>query len=604
MSQVDLKQAVQQLLNEALKQYKVPAATFAHGLPVEHPLEAHGDYASPVAFALAKQLKKKPDAIAAEVAKLLQSEVKKTSVDACGYKGPADVLFTKIEAKGPFVNFSLSTQFLGNLLVHINERGDKFGTRPLDNAGKVGSSKKAKAETIVVEYSGVNIGKPFSIGHLRSTVNGAAIASLLEAVGYKVVRLNYLGDWGTQFGKLIAGFKHWGDEAALKTKPIEELMRVYVKFHEESVKDEKLNDEAREWFRKLEAGDKEALGLWQRFVDVSLTHAKKIYALLETPFDKLDEGEAQYRDKLKDILALLTKHKLLKKSQGATIVDLEAEGLPPLLVQKTDEASLYATRELAAAIERQKKYKFSAMLYEVGQEQELHFKQVFTVLKKLGYKWASSLEHIGHGLYRMGGKKMSTRAGRVADMLEILEEAIARAQKVIADKNPGLKNADVIARQVGIGAVKYNDLSQNRLHSIDFDFDRMLSLEGNSAPYLQYTHARIKSILRKAAASPSAAGTKPDMQRATFTNPAEHTLARRLVRYPEVVADAARRRMPHLLATELYELASRFNLFYQEAPVLKEEEPTRAERLMLCRATAQVLENGLALLGIHAPEEM
>ncbi|MFO0704553.1 MAG: arginine--tRNA ligase [Candidatus Andersenbacteria bacterium] len=600
MAQIDLKQAIAQILDEALKQYKAPLASEGPApvaIPVEHPLEAHADYASPVAFMLAKQLKKKPADIAAELVPVIRAVVKKMSVDACGYKGTAVALFEKIEATGPFINFSLSQPFLTHLVAHINQRGDKFGTRPLTDA-----TGKAKNQTIVVEYSGVNIGKPFSIGHLRSTVNGAAIASLLEAVGYTTVRLNYLGDWGTQFGKLIAGFKKWGDETALKKSPITELMRVYVRFHDELAKDDSLAQEARAWFRKLEQGDREALGLWQRFVDVSLAHAKKIYALLETPFDRIDEGEAQYRGDLKTVMELLAKKGLLKKSQGATIVDLESQKLPPLLVQKTDEASLYATRELAAAIARQKKYQFSAMLYEVGLEQELHFRQVFTVLHLLGFTWANSLEHIGHGLYRMQGKKMSTRAGRVADMLEILEEAIERAQKVIASKNPALKNKDVIARQVGIGAVKYNDLSQNRLHTIDFDFDRMLSLEGNSAPYLQYTHARIKSIVRKAqSAQPPGPATAKD---AVTNDPVEQLLARRLVRYPEVVAEAAQRRMPHLLATELFELASRFNLFYQKVPVLKATEEQRTARLALCQATAQVLQNGLALLGIHAPHEM
>jgi len=583
MAQIDLQHTIKEALFEAVTTYlKGEASPFASAeqLPLEHPIEAHGDYASPVAFALAKRVKKNPAEVAKEIAAIITAEPDKKFVEIIG----------NVSVTGPFINMTLAPEFLEQLPRSINKLGSKYGT-----------SKAGKKQRIVIEYSGVNIGKPFNIGHLRSTVNGTAIGNLLEATGSRVVRLNYLGDWGTQFGKLIAGFKQWGNEQALKDTPIEELMRVYVKFHEEAAKDERLIEEGREWFRKLEAGDKEALRLWQEFVDVSLAHAKKIYTLLETPFDRMEEGEAQYRGDLKKILGLLEAKGLLKKSQGATIVDLEAEKMPPLLVQKTDEASLYATRELAAAIARQKKYKFSAMLYEVGLEQQLHFKQVFTVLKKMGFAWADQLEHIGHGLYRMGGKKMSTRAGRTSGMYEILLEAIERAKKVIASKNPDLKNADEIARQVGIGAVKYNDLSQNRLHSIDFDFDRMLSLEGNSAPYLQYTHARIKSILRKAEAGEGSALAE---QTEAAVDPVELLLARRLVRYPEVVAEAARRRMPHLLATELYELASRFNLYYQKVPVLKAAEPARAQRIKLIAAVAQTLENGLGLLGIHAPDEM
>jgi arginyl-tRNA synthetase len=589
MAQPDLQYSIKEALFAAVTSYlkqaepnAATAAAFASAeqLPLEHPIEAHGDYASPVAFALAKQLKKNPAEVAKAIVEILQSAQDKKFSAIVG----------SISATGPFINMTLAPEFLQQLPRLITKLGSKYGT-----------SKAGKKETIVIEYSGVNIGKPFSIGHLRSTVNGTAISNLLEATGHKVVRLNYLGDWGTQFGKLIAGFKRWGSADALKATPIEELMRVYVKFHEEAAKDDKLIEEGREWFRKLESGDKEALKLWQEFVDVSLAHAKKIYALLETPFDHMQEGEAQYRKDLPKIMKLLEAKGLLKKSQGATIVDLEAENMPPLLVQKTDEASLYATRELAAAIARQKKYKFSSMLYEVGLEQQLHFKQVFTVLKKLGFEWADQLEHIGHGLYRMGGKKMSTRAGRTSGMYEILLESIERAKKVIASKNPDLKNADEIAQQVGIGAVKYNDLSQNRLHSIDFDFDRMLSLEGNSSPYLQYTHARIQSILRKAKSDePATTNDKENPEAAQV----EQLLVRRLVRYPEVIAAAAQRRMPHLLATELFELASRFNLFYQKVPVLKAQKEQREARVELCKAVAQVLKNGLGLLGIHAPDEM
>ncbi|MFH0831031.1 MAG: arginine--tRNA ligase [Parcubacteria group bacterium] len=595
MAQQNLQDYVRAFLRDGIRHYT--GQPFTNTVPVEHPVESRGDYASSVAFTLAKALKKKPDQVARELVAELTKHLTHHTATLAGFTARAGDFFETITAVGPFINIKLSKKFLGRLVGHIVKSAEEYGHAVLP-----------EPKTVVVEYSGVNIGKPFGIGHLRSTVNGVAIANLLETQGYKVVRLNYLGDWGTQFGKLIAGYLHWGDERALVREPIAELQRVYVKFHDEVAKapDEKLIDEAREWFRKLEAGDLKALKLWQRFRSASLVHANKIYALLETVFDEPEEGEAKYRDKTTAVLELLKKHGLLTKSKGAQIVNLEDVGLPPLLLQKTDEASLYATRELAAAIERHKKYAFSCMLYEVGQEQELHFKQVFAVLNKLGFGWAKDLEHIKHGLYRLKGRKMSTRAGRSADMLAILNEAVERASQVIAAKNPAIKNKKETARQVGIGAIKYNDLSQNRRHAIEFDFDRMLSLEGNSAPYLQYTHARIQSILRKAQIKPAelvelkVSRVDPDK----LSQPQELILARRLVRYPEIVATAAQRRMPHLVATELFELASRFNLFYQVVPVLKAPQQERSNRLVLCAAVATVLKNGLGLLGIHAPDEM
>ncbi|MFO0702658.1 MAG: arginine--tRNA ligase [Candidatus Andersenbacteria bacterium] len=553
----------------------------ASKIPVEHPdAETHGDYASAVSFQLAKQRKQQPAAVAAALADKLNAAISKGGT-------PLD----RAVAAGPFVNLWLSAAYLEEQVAEALE------PRP--------QPAPSGAPTIV-EYCGVNIGKPFSIGHLRSTVNGDAIANLLAATGRKVVRMNYLGDWGTQFGKLIVGWKKWGDAAALESDPVRELVRVYVKFHEEADRDPDLVEQGRAWFRKLETKDPEATKLWQTFREASLRNADAILAMLEVTFDEVS-GEAQYADKLDGVLQLLTKKKLLSKSKGATIVDLEAEKLPPLLLQKTDEGSLYATRELAAAIDRYERYHFDEMLYEVGIEQELHFRQVFATLRKAGLPWAGKLEHVPHNLYAVGGKKMSTRAGRVADMKEILDEAITRADKVIAAKNPDLKDRATVARQVGIGAVKYHDLSQSRLTTIEFDFDRMLSLEGNSAPYLQYTHARVMSVLARAGLTLEQVRglTPPAASAAAGANaPEEQLLRRRLVRFDEAVTLAAERRMPHVLATELYELATRFNAFYATQPILKADEPARTARLRLAAAVASLLARGLVLLGIHAPAEM
>jgi arginyl-tRNA synthetase len=590
----DLELGLQHIIKDGVTHLLGKEAEFSLPIPLVRPEEAHGDFASPIAFQLAKQLKRPAPQLAKDLLEHITKHLEHHEVVIAGKKWSGADLIDRLETAGPFINIWLSVGFLTEHLGAVLKEGQKFG-----------QVKLKKQPTIVLEFSGVNIGKPFSIGHLRSTVNGAAIGNLLEAAGNKVIRVNYIGDWGTQFGKLIAAYKHWSNAEKVAADPINELQRIYVKFHEEAEKDSKLADEGRAWSKKLEEGDTDAIKLWTLFRKESLAHAKQIYALLETNFTKGedDDGEARYRDKLGEVLELLKEKKLLKKSQGAQIVDLEDQKLPPFLVQRSDEASLYATRELAAAIERQKKYRYDAMLYEVGQEQELHFKQTFAVLRKLGFPWAEKLEHIKHGHYNLKGKKMRTRAGTVADMKAILVEAIARAKRVIQEKNPELKNIDATAQQVGIGAVKYNDLSQNRLHAIDFDFDRMLSLEGNSAPYLQYTQARIQSIFRKADLK-FADQKVPTSTDALFDEKEERTLLRRLTRYPEVVRVAAEKRLPHLLATELYELASRFNLFYGKLSVLKADKIEKAERLALCAAVATLLRNGLQILGIHAPEEM
>lgn len=553
---------------------------FADSIPLEHPEESRGDYASAVAFKLTKLLKEKPDQIAKNIVTEINTQ-----------KNLGD-LVEKVEAVGPFINFWLSKKYLTMLVGQILKAPAKYGT-----------IQKKKPLKIVVEFSGVNIGKPFGIGHLRSTVNGAAIANILETTGNKVVRVNYLGDWGTLFGKLITGFKHWGKKAALDKDTMQELQRVYIKFHDQLLKNPKLLDEARNWFLKLENNDPEALKQWRVIRAASLKNAKEIYQLLGTKFDDLEDGESRYRGELDKIIKLLRQKKLLKKSQGATIIDLSHEKLPPVLVERNDEASLYATREIAAAITRQKKYKFDVILHEVGIEQELHFRQIITVLKKMGFKWADHIEHIKHGHYALAGQRLRSRAGKTADMKQLLQEAIVRAKKVIQKKNPTLKNKEKVATQVGIGAVKYHDLSQNRLTNIEFDFDRMLSLEGNSAPYLQYTYARIQSVLDKAKVDLKKIA-KLKFEPNVLVEPEEQILLRRLVRYPEVVEEAAQKRLPHLIATELYELASCFNLFYGRHQVIKAEEQKCANRLILCAVTAIILKNGLALLGIETPEHM
>lgn len=597
MKNSELQVGLQHILREGVEHVLGSGKSFSGEIPLERPQENRGDYATTVAFMLAKLTGGKPVDIAKDLVKHLVAHSGEHELTVLGKKWPASQVIDRIEQTGPFVNIWLSKQFLLAHAEFVLAQKEKFGRRTVQ-----------KPETVIVEYSSPNIGRPFSIGNLRSTVIGDALARLIESQGHKVIRLNYPGDWGTQFGKLISAYKRWADPKAMKENAPLELQRVYVKFHEEAVKHPELIEEGRTWFSKLEKGDAEALELWKNFRSSSLEAYQKVWDLLGVTFDEVS-GESFYRDKLGDVLKLLESKGLLTTSQGAQIIDLTAEGLPPVLMQKSDEGSLYATRELAAAIDRQERFHFDRMLYEVGIEQELHFKQFFTVLKKLGFAWAGDLdgsprlEHIRHGLYAVGGKKMSTRAGRSTNVDDLLAEAINRAEKVIAEKNPDLPNKKEVARQVGIGAVKYHDLSQQRLHNIEFDLDRMLALEGNSAPYLQYTYARIKSILRKSDASKSASKETSDASK-LFAEPEELVLVRRLVQYPEIVTEATAQRLPHLISTELYELASRFNHFYGNVQVLKAEEPDRRARLVLARATAQVLKNGLNLLGIETPEEM
>jgi arginyl-tRNA synthetase len=592
MLKVALVSIIQEGIGQVLKEAGV---TYTGTIPVEHPADpTHGDYATAVAFALHKMGKKSdhpPAAIAKQLAAAINDILASTKVTLDGKKVLAANIVDRAVATGPFVNLWLSRAHLTQLAQTVAREGTHYGVR-----------KNKSPQTIVVEYSSPNIGKPFGIGHLRSTVNGEAIANLLETQGHRVVRINYPGDWGTQFGKLIVAYKKWGDAEAFEEDPIPELQRVYVKFHEEAKKDESLEEQGREWFKKLETGDKEALDIWREFRQHSLEAFQEVWDLLEVKFDETS-GESVYQEKLQPTLELLKKHKLLKESQGAMIIDLEDQNLPPVLMQKKDEASLYATRELAAAIDRFARYKFDRMLYEVGIEQELHFKQLFAVVGKLKLPFAERLEHVKHGLYALGGKKMSTRAGRTAGMDAILKEAIARAEKIITEKNPELQNRATVARQVGVGAVKYHDLSQSRTKNIEFDFDRMLSLDGNSAPYLQYTHARIHSLLRKGKVLATAAATLT-VDPKSFTEVEEKALLSRLTRYSEVLEQAAQKRLPHVLATELYELAAAFNLFYGKLPVLKASEPHKSNRLLLAAAVGTLLRNGLALLGIRAPEEM
>lgn len=536
---------------------------------LEQPKSAqHGDVAFPT-FTLAKTLRKAPQMIAAElIEKLPQGD------------------FEKVEAVGPYLNFFLDKGKVSqNVLKDILADGSHYG-----------DSQLGTGQTIPIDMSSPNIAKPISMGHLRSTVIGNALANIMTKIGYQAVKINHLGDWGTQFGKLIVAYKRWGSEAEVQAAPIQELLRLYVEFHEVAEKEPELNDEARAWFKRLEEGDEEALTLWRWFREESLKEFQKIYDMLGITFDSYN-GEAFYNDKMAGVVNLLEEKHLLQENQGAEIVDLSAYDLNPALIRKSDGATLYMTRDLAAAIYRKETYQFAKSLYVVGNEQSIHFKQLKAVLKEMGFDWADDLYHVPFGLITQGGKKLSTRKGKIVLLEEVLNDAIAQAKEQIQAKNPTLANQDTVAKQVGVGAVVFHDLKNDRLNNFDFNLEEVVRFEGETGPYVQYTHARSQSILRKAAwqADPQASYQLND--------PESWEVVKLLQAYPDVVQRAADKFEPSVIAKHAIHLAQAFNKYYANVKILVEDEQ-RDSRLALVAAVATLLKEDLRLLGIEAPNEM
>lgn len=437
---------------------------------LEKPKSAeYGDIAFPT-FALAKAFRKAPQQIAAELGEKIAA--------------PA---VSKVDVVGPYLNFFLNKELVSaSVLKEVLTAGADYGNQSI-----------GLGQTIPIDLSSPNIAKPISMGHLRSTVIGNSIANIVEKIGFKPIRINHLGDWGTQFGKLIVAYKLWGNEESVKAEPINELLRLYVKFHAEAEEKPELDDEARAWFKKLEDGDEEAVALWKWFREESLEEFNHIYKLLGVEFDSFN-GEAFYNDKMDEVIDLLEEKHLLTVDNGATIVDLEKYNLNPALIKKSDGATLYITRDLAAAIYRQRTYNFAQSLYVVGNEQSNHFKQLKAVLKELGFDWSDDMHHIPFGLITQGGKKLSTRKGKIVLLEEVLNEAVHLANQQISEKNPDLANKDITASQVGIGAVIFHDLKNDRLNNFDFTLEEVVRFEGETGPYVQYTRARAMSILRKA----------------------------------------------------------------------------------------------------------
>lgn len=533
---------------------------------LEKPKHAElGDLAFPC-FILAKIVKKSPQQIAAEMAGKLE----------CDYISRSLVV-------GGYVNIFLNQQQAANdILSMILQEQHAYGTIKR-NRGKV-----------VIDFSSPNIAKPFSMGHLRSTVIGQALANIAEKNGYKAVRINHLGDWGTQFGKLIVAYKRWGNPSMIEQSPIQELLKLYVKFHELAEQDERLNEQARAIFKALEDGDQESLTLWEWFREESLKEFKHIYDLLNIQFDSY-AGEAFYNDKMDQIVQELTDKKLLTRSNGAYIVELENSS--PCLIKKTDGATLYATRDLAAAMYRMETYKPEKIFYVVGNEQTLHFKQLFQVLDKMGYDWSKDLQHVPFGMMLKEGKKMSTRKGKVVLLANVLDEAVATAKKSIEEKNPLLENKDQIAIEVGVGAVIFNDLKNHRMNDIEFSLNQMMNFEGETGPYIQYACARIYSVLEKGCFSIEKSFVS------SFSDEKAWPTIKLLDQFPNTLYKAYEESDPSQIAKFALLLARAFNKYYAHTKILFDDEGMQ-QRMAFSYCVAVVLEECLALLGMKAPKNM
>src|SRR3972149_6446583 len=545
-----------------------------------------GDYAFPC-YSLAKTLKSAPNIIATELSKTLATIINENPPESPFSKeGRREI--TEIKAIGPYVNFFVNkTIFTEMVLKKIHEEQNCYGS------GNTGSGK-----TVVIDYSSPNIAKHLAVHHLRSALIGNAIYNIYKTLGYKCIGINHLGDWGTQFGQLIVAYKKWGTENIHTSYTVTDLNNLYVKFHQETEKNPTLEDEAREWFKKLEAGDSGAKELWQRFKDISLKEFQKIYDMLGIHFDAFI-GESFYNTMVEDTVTRIKEKGLTRISEQALIVDLEPYTMPPCLLRKKDDATLYATRDIAAAEYRKKTYSFDKMIYVVGSEQKLHFKQVFKVLELMGYDWANHCVHVDFGLMKFKDGKMSTRKGKVVLLEDLLMEAVERIKKIIEEKNPSLENKEVVANDVGIGAVIFADLSTKRNKDVVFDWDEALNFEGETGPYVQYTHARLCSILRKY-------GRPVTMNiRFELLNEDETIiLIKNLWLFPSIILKAAELYEPSFISNYLIDVCGNLNRFYNAHRVLSDDEELTIATRLLVYATRQIIKNGLNILGMQAPERM
>ena len=557
----DFKLAIANCLKEKIEDLTLEEIVALIEVP---PNKEMGDFAFPC-FKLAKVFRKAPNMIAADLAENIE----------------ANGAISKVMPLGGYVNFFVNKSQLAKTV--IND--------VLTKKEKYGHSDLGQEKAVVIDFSSPNIAKPFHIGHIRTTVIGNALYKIYDSQGYNVVRVNHLGDYGTQFGKLIVAFKLWGSKEAVEANPIPELLKLYVKFHDEAEQKPEMEDEARAWFTKLENGDEEAKALWQWFRDESLKEFARVYDLLDIEFDSY-AGESFYSDKMDSVIETLKDKKLLVQSQGTNVVDLEEYNMPPALITKNDGSTLYMTRDLAA-------YDFDKCIYVVGSQQSLHFQQLFKVLELMGYEWSKDLIHVPFGMVALEEGTMSTRKGRVVFLEDVLKQAVEKTKEIVLSKNPNAKNVEQIAKQVGVGAVVFQELSNSRIKDYTFSWSRTLSFEGETGPYVQYTHARCCAVLRKAEEE-----VTTDINYDLLSDGDGAEVLKVIGSFNKSILAAMRKNEPHIITRFVLDLAQAFNKFYHDNPILVEDAELRKARLALVAATRQTIENALALLGMHAPERM
>lgn len=534
-----------------------------------------GDYAFPC-FKLAKIMRKAPPMIAKGIAEAIEGEE----------------MFQKVESVNAYVNMFMSkAEFAGNVVKEVLEKDKDFGR-----------SHMGAGRTVIVEYSSPNIAKPFHIGHIRSTVIGNSIYKIYDFLGYDTIRINHLGDYGTQFGKMICAYRKWGNKEDVIREPIKSLLSYYTKFHEEAEKDPSLEDEARAIFVRLENGEPEEVELWQWFRDESLREFNRVYDMLGITFDSYN-GESFYSDKMPAVVQELKDKGLLVEDNGAQIVKLDQFDLPPALITKSDGSTLYITRDIAAAIYRKNTYDFYKNIYVVASQQNLHFQQWKKVIGLMGYDWADDCVHVPFGLVSMEEGTMSTRQGRVIFLEDVLNRAVEQTRKIIMEKNVNTENVDETAREVGIGAVIFNELSNYRIKDYVFSWDKVLNFEGETGPYVQYTHARACSILRNAGEAVMASA-KEGFDASRITSDSAHALIKLIYEMPEVIAEAGEKYEPSIVTRHIVDIAQAFNKFYHDEHILVDDETEKTAKVALVMAARNVIRNGLDLLGMKAPEKM
>lgn len=536
--------------------------------------EENGDYAFPC-FKLAKTMRKAPQQIAEEIKEKIKIE---------------ENVFSKIEVVGGYINFFINTKTLtAEVLQEIENKKENYG------------AEEKKNKNIIVEYSSPNIAKEFHIGHLRTTVIGSAFYKVYKFLGYNTIGINHLGDYGTQFGKMIEGYKRWGEEYNLEENPIEELTKLYIRINELCKEDENVLEECRNNFKKLEEGDPYCVEIWNRFKELSLKEFYKTYDLLGVKFDSLN-GEAFYQDKTQEVIDILEKNGKLKESQGAKIVDLEDKGMPPCIICKSNGSSIYATRDLAAILYRARTYDFDKCLYVVAYEQNLHFKQIFEVAKYLDLdkKYTDGLIHVAYGMTRVASGRMSTREGNVVKVNDLLNEAIKRVLDIINEKNPEMEDKEENAKRIGIGAVIFNNLCSTLIKDQIFDWNTVLNFNGETGPYIQYIYVRTKSVLEKAGYIPK----YEEINTEKLQDKESIKIIKNLYKFNNILNQMIEKNEPSILARYLIELAQNYSNFYNENKILTEEKEVQDARIYLTYAVGNVLKTGASLLGIGMPNKM